>query len=410
MTIQVDLFSPQADPYPTYALLREKAPVYRIEPHGYFAVSRYEDVVFVLKNPQLFSSRTGLEQLRPPHVDDDVWRELEVLRRTNVVSSDPPDHTRLRKLVSGAFTPAAIAQLEARVRQITAENLDAMLARDEPDLVADLAVPLPVTVIAEMLGVDPAQRRDFKRWSDDLLETGQIMRRAKMSRARVAELLQSRRELVAHFEELIAERRARPRADLISELVRSEEEDGKLSPDEVVAMLVILLIAGNETTTNLIATGTHLLLDHPEALAALRADPSLIPGFVEETLRFESPAPMLFRATTEEVTLSGVTIPKGKMVVVLVAAANRDPAQFPDPDRFDIRRDTRGHVAFGYGIHFCVGAPLSRLEGRVAFEEMLRRLPAFSRTRAEPDWSFTTNMRALGSLPLRFDRAAATVA
>lgn len=406
MAIQVDLFAPRPDPYPTYARLREEAPVYRMDPHGYFAVSRYEDVVFVLKNPQLFSSRTGLEQLRPPHVDEDVWRELEVLRRTNVVSSDPPDHTRLRKLVSGAFTPAAIAHLEARVREITSEALDAMLARDEPDVVADLAVPLPVTVIAEMLGVDPARRRDFKRWSDDLLETGQIMRRARMSRARVAELLQSRRELVAHFEELIAERRARPRADLISALVRSEEEDGALSPDEVVAMLVILLIAGNETTTNLIATGTHLLLDHPEALAALRADAALIPGFVEEALRYESPAPMLFRVTREEVTLSGVTIPKGKMVVALVAAANRDPAQFPDPDRFDIRRDTRGHVAFGYGIHFCVGAPLSRLEGRVAFEEMLRRLPAFFRTRARPDWSSASTMRALASLPIRFERSA----
>jgi cytochrome P450 len=410
MTIQVDLFSPQADPYPMYALLREKAPVYRIEPHGYFAVSRYEDVAFVLKNNQLFSSRTGLEQLRPRHMDDEVWRELEILRSTNVVNSDPPDHTRLRKLVSGAFTPAAIAQLEARVRQITTEYLDAMLARDESDLVADLAIPLPVTVIAEMLGIDPARQLDFKRWSDDLLELGQVIRQRAMSRERVVELMQSRRELVDHFEGLIAERRARPRADLISELVRSEVEEARLTAEEVLSMLVILLIAGNETTTNLISTGTHLLLDHPEALAALRTDASLIPGFIEETLRFESPAPMLFRVTTEDVTLSGGTIPKGQMVLVLVGAANRDPAQFPDPDRFDIRRDARGHVAFGYGIHFCVGAPLSRLEGRVAFEEMLRRLPAFSRTRAQPDWSFATNMRALGSLPLRFDRSAAAVA
>jgi cytochrome P450 len=407
MTIQVDLFSPKADPYPMYAWLREEAPVYRLEPQGYWAVSRYEDVVFVLKNSQLFSSQTGLERMRPPHIDDEVWRELEILRSTNVVNTDPPDHTRLRKLVSGAFTPGAIAQLEARVREITTAYLDALLARDGCDLVADLAIPLPVTVIAEMLGIDPARRLDFKRWSDDLLEMGNIVRQRRMSRERVAALLQSRRELVNHFEELIAERRARPRADLISEMVRNEVEEGKLTAEEALSMLIILLVAGNETTTNLIASGTHLLLDHPEALAALRADPSLIPGFLEETLRYESPAPMLFRMTTAEVTLSGVTIPKDQFVIPLLGAANRDPAQFPDPDRFDIRRETRGHLAFGYGIHFCVGAPLSRLEGRVAFEEMLRRLPALSRASAQPDWSSATNMRALHALPVRFDRGAA---
>ncbi|HZF52990.1 MAG TPA: cytochrome P450 [Polyangiaceae bacterium] len=405
MSIQVDLFSPKADPYPMYALLREKTPVYRIEPHGYWAVSRYEDVLFVTKEHHLFSSETGIERMRPPHVSDELWSQLDILRTRNVVNSDPPDHTRLRRLVSGAFTPKAIADLEARVRQITEELIDAMLTKEQVDIVADFAIPLPVTVIAEMLGIDPARRLDFKRWSDDLLEIANVVRK-RMDSSRIDAIVQSRKELVDHIEELIGERRRAPREDLISALVRSEAEEGKLTPQEVLSMVIILLIAGNETTTNLISSGTHLLLDHPEALAALRADPSLIPGFLEETLRFETPAPMLFRLTKAEVTLAGVTIPKDQFVMPLLAAANRDPAHFADPDRFDIRRDSRGHVAFGYGIHFCVGAPLSRLEGRVAFEALLRRLPAFSRVNAQPEWSFATSMRALGSLPVRFERPA----
>jgi cytochrome P450 len=408
---QIDVFSlhAQADPHPTYALLREQAPVYRTEPQGYWAVSRYDDVAFVLKHGELFSSDTGFDRLRPPHVDKELWGELEILRGKNLIGSDPPTHTRLRKLVSGAFTPRAIAALEARILQITTEYLDQILAKDELDIVADLAIPLPVTVIAEMLGIDPGRRGDFKRWSDDVLELAQILRHQNVGSERLAALVQSRRELVDHFQELIAERRARPGEDLVSELARREVEEERLTAEEVVSMAVLLLIAGNETTTNLIATGTHLLLDHPEALAALREEPALIPNFIEETLRFEGPGPSLIRRTTAAITLSGVTIPEDQIVMPMLSAANRDPAQFPDPDRFDIRREIRGHVAFGAGIHFCVGAPLSRIEGRIAFEEMWRRLPPFSRTTAQPDWNPTTSLRALRSLPLRFDRAATGV-
>lgn len=408
MPPRIDVFSLQSatNPYPTYALLREQAPVYRTEPHGYWAVSRHGDVTFVLRRDELFSSDIGADRGPPPHVDAELWRELEILRSNNLVGTDPPAHTRLRKLVTGAFGPRAMAALEPRILEITTHYLDAILAKDEPELVADLAIPLPVTVIAEMLGIDPARRADFKRWSDDILEMGQLTRHPLLGRERVAELIRSRRELVDHFRALVDERRAHPGGDLVSELVRREVEEERLSADEVLSMVVLLLIAGNETTTNLIATGAHLLLEHPEALAALRAEPALIPNFIEETLRFEGPAPSLFRRATTDVTLSGVTIPRGDFVVPMLSAANRDPAQFPDPDRFDIRRETRGHLGFGFGIHFCVGAPLSRIEGRIAFEQMLRRLPPFSRTTAHPDWSRNTSLRALRSLPLRFDRAA----
>nr|WP_276603580.1 cytochrome P450 [Nannocystis pusilla] len=206
---------------------------------------------------------------------------------------------------------------------------------------------------------------------------------------------------------MIAARRESPRDDLISQLVRAESEEGALTAEEVLGMVLLLLVAGNETTTNLIATGTHLLLEHPEALAELRADPGLVPNFIEEVLRYDGPATMLFRRTTAEVEVAGTQIPAGEVVVLLLSAANRDPAQFPEPDRFDIHRDTRGHLGFGQGIHFCVGAPLSRLEGRIVFTEMIRRLPAFARADAQPAWNDNSSLRGLRSLPLRFARRAA---
>jgi cytochrome P450 len=411
MSTQVDLFSLEThlNPYPVYALLREKNPVHQVMPHGYWAVSRYEDVAFLLKTHQVFSSNTGFDEMKPPHISEALWRELTTLRAKFIIDVDPPEHTRLRKVVAGAFTPKAITRLEERVREITTQHLDEMLEKEQIDLVADFAIPLPITVIATMLGIDPGMRADFKRWSDDILEMGQIMR-VPMPPERVEEVIQSRRQFLSYFRELIEARRHRLGEDLISDLLRAETEVGALSADEVLSMVIILLVAGNETTTNLIATGMHLLLDHPDALAALRADPSLMPNFLEEVLRFEAPVPMLFRRTKTEVTLSGVTIPGDQVVLAMLSSANRDAAQFPEPDRFDIRRDTRGHVAFGYGVHFCVGAPLSRLEGRVAFEELLRRLPAFSRENAEADWNHRTSMRALASLKLRLDRPAARVA
>lgn len=399
-----------ANPYPLYARLRAEEPVCRIEPHGWWAVSRYPDVVHILKTPEIFSSDTGLDRMRPPQVDEESWLGLSALQTRSIVGVDPPDHTRLRRLLTSAFTPAAIARLETRVRQIAVEWIDRILEQDTFDVVADLAVPLPVTVIAEMLGIDPARRHDFKRWSTDLLAVMQLTRVPAADPASVAGLVRSRQELTRYFEELIEERRGALGDDLLSDLVRAEVHEARIDADEVVRLAITLLVAGNETTTHLIGTGTHLLLDHPEALAALRADPALIPAFIEEVLRYEGPAQALFRRTMADVTIAGVTIAEGQIVLALLGSANRDPAQFPDPDRFDLRRAARGHVAFGFGIHFCVGAPLSRLEGRIAFEEILRRLPAFSRVDAKPDWCPLSMLHGLRSLQVRFDHAFARVA
>lgn len=412
MDLSTALFSPEAasDPFPLFTRVRREAPVARLERFGWWAVSRYADVAAALKRHDLFSSDTGLERLRPPLVDPRIWDEIVVQRGPSMINTDPPAHSRLRKLISAAFTPRAMQRLEARVQEITRGLIDAIAGREAFDLVADLGIPLPVTVIAEMLGVDPARGADFKRWSDDLLELGRLTREQQTTPDETERLIRSRRELVAYLEATIAARREQPRDDLISDLARAEGGVGGLTADEALGMMVLLLVAGNETTTHLIATGTHLLLERPAAFAALRADPSLVPGFLEEVLRFEGPATMLFRRTTAEVTLSGVTIPADALVVLLVAAANRDPEQFPDPDRFDITRDTRGHLGFGQGVHFCVGAPLSRLEGRIAFTELLRRLPPFSRVDARADWSHHTSLRGLRSLRVRFDRAGAATA
>ncbi len=391
-------------PYAFFARMRETAPVCQVE-NGWWAVSRYQDVVFVLKHPELFSSAemrsTRLavtdERLRDPIVPDDA----------SIVGSDPPVHTRLRKLISGAFTPKAMARLELRIREIVTSCIDAMLdklaaGQGRIDLIDDLATPLPVTVIAELLGIDPARRADFKRWTDDVID---VPLTTKPSEAEVQRILQSRKELRAFFDELLEERRRRPSDDVIGDLCRAEADEA-VTTDQVLSLAITLLIAGNVTTTNLIGNGTLSLMEHPDVHARLRARPELVPRFIEEVLRYEGPVLMLSRRATEDVALSGGTIPRGAVVLPLIAAANRDPEMFPDPDRFDIDRETRGHVAFGFGIHFCVGAPLSRLEGRIAFDELLRRMPPFSLGTERAQWLDTFGFRALRSLPLKIDRPA----
>ena len=405
MNARFDIFSREAmdDPHPLFSEIRERSPVCQIEPNGWWAVTRYQDVTFVLKHPELFSSanlRAARDSIIEPRLRDDPI----FLEESSIVASDPPAHSRLRKLINGAFAPKAMLRLEDRVRAISTELIDAILGRERFDLLADFAVPLPVIVIAEMLGVDPARRADFKRWSDDALNDK--LGNQPLGEEEITRILRGRQEFRAYFKEMIRARTAIPREDLISELCHGEGGGEPLSADEVLSMTILLLIAGNETTTNLLGNGMLALLDHPESLRRLREEPALIPGFVEEALRYNGSVKLLTRRATEDVTLSGVTIPKGAIVLPLVAAANRDPEAFPDPDRFDITRNGRGHVAFGYGIHFCVGAPLSRMEGRIAFGELLRRLPAFAREPGRLEWNQTFGLRGLKALPLRFTAAA----
>ncbi|MBI5289609.1 MAG: cytochrome P450 [Chloroflexi bacterium] len=374
------------DPYAVYTRLRAEAPVFHTG-LNLWVVSRYDDVSHVLKNPQVFSS-AGMGG--SPNLDGRGTR--------TIINTDPPDHTYLRNLVNRAFTPRMVAEMEPRIREITRGLIDRVAASGRMDLVADLAVPLPVTIIAEILGVEPDRRDDFKRWS-----TAVISATAADPSAREAlsgDLLAFRQ----YFEEAVERRRRAPRDDLISALVRAEEADGRLTTEEIVAFAMLLLIAGNETTTNLIGNAMKALCDHPEQMERLREDPARIPNMVEEALRWDSPVQFLFRTTTQDTEVAGTAIPAGNTVIPIYASGNRDDAKFPDAARFDIERNTQGHLAFGMGVHFCLGAPLARLEAKVAFEELLRRFDGIT---LEPRAKRLDSLflRGMERLPLAFEPA-----
>jgi cytochrome P450 len=356
----------QANPFPYYTQLRHQAPVLWVEPLQAWMISRYRDVDYAIRNPQLFSSTVFVAQtlgdLNP--VPDAPW----------ILEMDPPDHTRVRKLVNKAFTPRLIKALEPRLREITKELIDPLRSQREFDFVRAFSTPLPVVVIAEMLGVDREHRDDFKRWSDDVVSaTNRPTDETERQRIR-----KSGAELRAYFAEAIARRRKEPREDLITALVRAEEEHQTLSANEILALLVLLLLAGNETTTNLLGNAVITLLEHPAELAKVRTDRSLVPSLVEEVLRYESPVQLIFRRTARDVELSETKIPAGAVMFLLLGSANRDEEKFPEPDRFDVLRNPRDHLAFGYGIHYCLGAELARLEAKVALESLLFECPAFS--------------------------------
>ena len=391
-------FDPETrrDPYPSYAHLRAEHPVYRIEGLGAYTISRYDDVLFALNHPELLSS-TGITETR-------IRDENEPT--TMLIFSDPPDHTRLRNLVNRGFTPKMVADLEPRIRQVTNELIDRIEVAGETDLIADLAMPLPVTIIAEILGVDPDHKDDFKRWSDWIVLDfgGQVAEEDKERQQQDMDAFRS------YFEEIVALRRAAPKDDLISALVRAEEEQGALTSDELLAFIVLLLVAGNETTTNLIGNAIIALLDHPDQLAKLRAAPSLVPNAVEEALRYDAPVQFLLRRATRDVELAGATIAEGSFVSVIFASANRDERRYPDAERFDVTRDAQGHLAFGHGIHFCLGAPLARLEGRIALEALLSRLPDLARNGRDVELVDAFFLRGPKRLPLTFTPAAARTA
>jgi cytochrome P450 len=397
-TIDISSLINTDDPYPLFAELRERAPVKQLEPNGWWVVSRYEDVVYAFKHPELLENGRTMT-IYWSSSDERLREDSPINNKATMAFADPPAHTRIRKLLMTAFVPRAVARLEDRIRAITNEYIDQILAKDEFDLMADLAVPLPITLIAEVLGVDPSLRADFKRWSD----ASMVMTQGTLTDAEVDAILASRREFRAFFQDIIRDRRARPREDMISDLCQADVDGDRLTSEEVHGLAMILLTAGGQTTTHMIGNGMNALLDHPELLQEIRANPALIPSFVEESLRYEGPSKMMPRYTTQEVTIRGVTIPPDQIVIALLASANRDPAQFPDPDRFDITREQRGHLGFGHGIHFCSGAPLARMEGRIAFEELLRRIPSFSRN-GKSEWLPYLGLRGLRQLPLKIDR------
>ncbi len=384
-----------ADPYPTYRALREHDPVHFSPKAGCFCLSRYDDAVFVLRSPELFSSRAMLTMLGNTAGSGSRWQRLlavaEFLARTrinpfrlqstpNLITSDPPRHDAMRSIVSRGFTPRRISMWEARAREITAACLE-KLQRGAPfDVVRDLAIPLPVTIITELLGVAPERKLDFKRWSDAVISSSTGSGRARgMDRAFLRELS----ELYRYLREVIAQRRRHPGDDLVSVIVAAQEGEATLSELEMFQFVLVLLVAGNETTTNLIGNAVQALLDHPDQLELVSEDAALIPRLVEETLRFDPPIQMLFRTAQRDVEIRGVKIPKGAIVAPLIGAANRDELRFPEGDRFEVTRDATGHLAFGFGAHFCLGASLARLEATAALGALVPQLPRLVRTDPE---------------------------
>ncbi len=375
-----DPFDPriQADPYPWYRALRGHPGIHFVEQDRFYVAARYDHLLTVLRQPQLFSSELGMGSLMRGEVSPRLGRprtsDIDIAALRVLIATDPPDHTMLRRLVSRGFTPSAIAALEPRVREIARACLDGLIdasRRGDADLVRDLAEPLPVLVIAEMLGIPAEHRGDFKRWSDDVV--GVLSGAGDLDRAQ-----QSMSDMFEFFVGAAEERRHRPADDLISALV-AQSDDGSLEPMEIVVFCILLLIAGNETTTNLLANLAAVLFADPSLDARLRRDPSLIPAAIEETLRYDGPVQGLFRETRASARLADTELPAGARVLVLFGSANRDERHFADPDTFRLERNPRDHIGFGAGIHLCLGAALARLEARVALEELFahtRRLTA----------------------------------
>ena len=382
-----------ADPYPTYCRLRTEDPVHH-SPLGFWVLTRYEDVVASLRDPR-FAKEPMIAAVAARLGIAPTGIGISMLDR------DPPDHTRLRSLASKAFTPRVVEALRPRIQEIVDGLLDGVADAHSMDLIERFAYPIPVNVICEMLGVPVADHERFKGWSLDLARgLDSIMLGPESEVAKRS--WQAREGLSNYFRGLIAERRTSPRADLLSALIAAEEAGDKLSEPELLAMCILLLVAGHETTVNLIGNGMLALLRHPDQLRLLREQPDLIVTAVEELLRFDGPVQRTARTPTEDVTLGGQTIPKGEIVMPFIGAADRDPAQFRDPERLDITRTENRHIAFGWGIHFCLGAPLARIEGQIAINALLRRFPKLAIAVEKPEHRHSLTLRGLVSLPVSF--------
>lgn len=383
------------DPYPHYARLRERDPVHWSDLLRGWVLFRHRDVDTVQRDHERFSS-SMVNRARPEYV-------TKVTETPGLLGLDPPDHTRLRALVNKAFTPRSIAAMRPRIAAIVDERLAGIVRKTGGvDLMAELAVPLPITVIAEMIGVPPDDRERFKRWS---VAVGRTIE-PSISARRLLQGRDAARDLGSYFRDAIARRRSDPGDDLISALIAAEEDGQRLDEVEMVAMLRLLLVAGNETTTNVIGNGVLALLHHPDQLDRLREEPEIIDDAIEELLRFDSPVQMGRRFAVRETEIDGVVIRKGDRLLPLMGAGNRDPEAYDHPDRLDLGRmagrgPTRRHMSFGSGIHFCLGAALSRLEGAVAIGELVTRFPRLRLADDPPVFRRQIALRGLERLPVR---------
>jgi cytochrome P450 len=394
------LFNPltpefHANPYPFYQRMRETDPVH-LSPLGLWVLTRYDDCVTSLRDPRF--GRDGFEAILSAQYGEES--ETGRLPRS-MLFRDPPDHTRLRSLVNRAFTPRVIEGMRGQIQAVVDRLLDQVARRGHMDVIADLAYPLPVTVICDMLGVPVGDHEQMRDWSSDIIRSldaiGIPSDDSVVERGRVG-----RRGIADYFRALLPERRRQPRADLLSSLIAVEEQGDRLTEGELLATCVLLFIAGHETTVNLIGNGLLALLRHPEELERLRSGPGLIGSAVEELLRFDSPVQRTARITSAEVEVGGKTLPPGAFVVTAIGAANRDPRHFPDPDRLDIGRSDNRHIAFGFGIHFCLGAPLARVEGQLALGTLMRRMPKLRLASPDLEWRESSTLRGLKALPVEF--------
>jgi pimeloyl-[acyl-carrier protein] synthase len=377
-----------ADPYPYYRSMREQDPVHWNDLIRAWFLTRHVDVVELLRDDRFSADRTRSERYRPPPLH----------RRPpgkSMLVVDPPDHTRLRNLVNKAFTPRMVEQLRPRIEAIASEILGCVRDADEIDLVADFAYPLPVIVIAEMLGVPARDRMAFQEWSAILVRGLDPM----VSDDEQEAIFDARDALIDYLRVILNERRREPREDLLSGLIMAEEHGDFFSEGELLAMCNLLLVAGHETTVNLIGSGMLALFENPDQLERLRRDPDLNQKAVEELLRYTSPVQWTGRVAAQEIEMGGRTIQPAQAVIGILGAANRDPEVFPEPDRLDLGRDPNPHVAFGRGPHFCLGAPLARLEAQVALPMLLERFPRL-RLAGEPELRPTWVLRGLRHLPV----------
>ncbi len=390
----------RANPYPFYAQIRSQDPVHWDEAMGVWVLTRYADVASAF-NDARFSRAQGLMgwYKRQPESEQAAAEPVYHAYSKMMTYADPPYHTRLRGLANKAFTPRVVEQMRLHIQQIVEGLLDAVQVRGRMDVIHDLAYPLPIIVIAEMLGLPAEERQRFKEWSDDLFAVFGLVRRSPNLMDKASHSLA---EMTDYVTTLSKERRLQPREDLLTALVTVVDEGNRLTQAELVANVGLILAAAHETTTNLIGNGMLALLRNPDQMQKLRENPALVTAAVEEILRYDSPAQIVYRSAIEDVEMDGQRLGKGQLVNMVLGAANRDPAQFSEPDRFDITRDEGRHVGLGLGIHFCLGAPLARLEGQIAFTTLLRRFPQLRLATDTLEWQEHPTFRGLKSLPVAF--------
>lgn len=398
-----DMLTPErvADPYPYFAELRTTDPVHWSDRYRAWFISRWDDVFTSLRDPRFSSDRVK------PVFDTKLTDEQRAERKPMfdilqhwMVFNDPPEHTRLRGLVNRAFTPKAIAALRPRIDEVVTFQLAEIRDRGSADLIRDFAFPIPAVVIAEMMGVPPEERDLFKDWSDSIMAlvfgAAGVPGRREQAQASMLELASYLQERVAYF-------RAHPAENLISDLIGAQEADDRLSDEEIVSTCTLVLFGGHETTTNLIGNGTRALLHFPDQLQRLIDDPDLIAPAIEELLRYDGPSKMEVRRAISDIEIRDRTIREGDQVYFIQSAANRDPEQFENPDELDLARNPNRHCGFGFGIHYCMGAPIARLEGAIAIDALIRALPGLRIGPGAEVWHPTLISRGMQSFPVSWD-------